>query len=65
MQGCSVWFDQTGLKDCLQSAGLSVLRSLSLLILLLMNQNLVNKRECDVPGHIRVWVKVHNEANTR
>ena len=65
MQGCSIWFDQIGLKDCLWSAGLSFLKSLSLLILLLTNQKLVNKRECDVLGCIRVWVKVHNEANTR
>lgn len=65
MQGCSIWFDQIGLKDCLWSTGLSFLRSLSLLILLLTNQKLVNKRECDVLGCIRVWVKVHNEANTR
>lgn len=52
------------LKIAPGGAGLSFLRSLSLLILLLTNQKLVNKRECDVPGRIRVWVKVHNEANT-
>lgn len=42
----------------LTECGLSFLRSLSLLILLLTNQKLVNRRECNVPGHIRVWVKV-------
>lgn len=52
--------DQSVVTDCW-----AVQTGLTSEICLLTKHKWVNKRECHVPGSIRVWVKVNNEAKMR